>query len=111
MKLLTLIIILFILLPITTNATVDILFVNKITKEYYWGNDDSFIGWIGWTNVPGEQFDIAEYDVKKIGYTRTYYPYKVETFIILLIAVLVLVQYVKRRKLRNTGICNISRQY
>jgi hypothetical protein len=101
MRFIKLIIFFFILLPITAFATIDVLSVNKITKEYYWGDDDSFVGWIGWGNVSGEQFDSIENDLEKSGYTRTYYPYKIETFIIFLIAIIILGKYVKRKKLKS----------
>jgi hypothetical protein len=73
------IIALVLLLPTTACATVDFLSVNMITKEYYWGDEDNPTGWIGWRSVPEGQLDTAENDLKKLGYTWTHYPYKIES--------------------------------
>lgn len=67
------------IMPLYAWATVDFLSVNKITKEYYWGDEDRSPGWIGWEYVPEGQLDTAEGDLKKLGYTETFYPYKIET--------------------------------
>lgn len=96
------IIALVLLLPITSCATVDFLSVNKITKEYYWGDEDNPTGWIGWTSVPEGQLDTAENDLQKLGYTRTYYPYKIESYLASLIMILALGQYIIRRLVRKT---------
>lgn len=69
--------------PFVSFATVDFLSVNKITKEYYWGDDDRSPGWIGWKYVPEGQLDTAEADLIKLGYSETFYPYKLETYAVL----------------------------
>jgi hypothetical protein len=91
-------------LPITAQATVDYLAVNRITKEYYWGDEDHSTGWIGWKFVPEAQLETAEVDLKKLGYTRTYYPYKLESLLVSLVLILTLGQYVVRRKLKKSRI-------
>lgn len=95
------IIVLMLLLPMTVHATVDFLSVNSITKEYYWGDEDNSTGCIGWTYVPEGQLDTAESDLKKLGYTETNYPYKIESYITLLVVVLVLGQYIIRKKVKK----------
>lgn len=103
MKLLRLTIIsLILLLPTTASATVDFLSVNTITKEYYWGDEDNSTGWIGWTSVPEGRLDSAEDDLKKLGYTETFYPYKIESYIASLVLIIVLGLYVVRRKVKKT---------
>jgi hypothetical protein len=93
---------LLLFLSTTASATVDFLSVNKLTKEYYWGDEDNSTGWIGWTTVPEAQLDTAEYDLKKSGYTETFYPYKIESYIFAALSILGLGQYIIRRKLRTT---------
>lgn len=85
----------------TAYATVDYLSVNKITKEYYWGDDDNPTGLIGWISVPERQLDTAEDDLKKLGYTRTYYPYKIESYIIAVAMVLTLGAYITIKKVNK----------
>jgi hypothetical protein len=92
---------LLLLLSTTASATVDFLSVNKITKEYYWGDEDSPTGWIGWTSVPEGQLDTAEDDLKKLGYTETFYPYKIESYIFAALFILSLGQYIIRRKVKK----------
>lgn len=89
------------LAPITANATVDFLSVNKITKEYYWGDEDHSTGWIGWTSVPETQLDTAEDDFKKLGYTETFFPYKIESSITIVVSILTLALYVIRRRVKK----------
>jgi hypothetical protein len=102
MKLLRLIIIGFILsLPMAASATVDFLSANKITKEYYWGDEDNPTGWIGWASIPEGQLDTAENDLKKLGYTETFYPYKIESYIALFVLTLILGLYIIRKKRRK----------
>jgi hypothetical protein len=102
MKLL-LVTILLIALPITASATVDFLSVNKITKEYYWGDEDNPTGWIGWRGVPEAQLETAEDDLKKLGYTETFYPYKIESCIASAVLVLTLGQYIIRKRPRKNA--------
>jgi hypothetical protein len=97
-----------IFLPITAQATVDYLAVNTITKEYYWGDEDHSTGWIGWKFVPEAQLETAEADLKKLGYTRTYYPYKIESLFVSLVVILTLGQYVVRRKLKKNKINKLA---
>lgn len=85
----------------TVYATVDFLSVNKITKEYYWGDEDNSTGWIGWTPIPEGQLDTAEGDLKKLGYTQTNYPYKIESYIFLFVVVLTLGQHIIRKKVKK----------
>ena len=91
------IIILVLLLPIASYATLDYLSVNKITKEYYWGGEDNPTGWIGWKRVPEGQFDTAEDDLEKLGYSKTYYPFKIESYIALSIGVLLFGLFIIRK--------------
>lgn len=101
MKLSRLIVMSLILLqPMTAFATVDFLSVNEITKEYYWGDDDHSTGWIGWTVVPEKLLDTAEDDLKKLGYTETFYPYKIESYIAATVLIIMLAQYIIRKKLK-----------
>lgn len=84
-------------LPSTVSATVAFLSVNKITKEYYWGDEDHSPGWIGWKYVPEGLLDTAEDDLKKLGYTETFYPYKIESYIVSFALVIVIGLYLIRR--------------
>jgi len=102
MKLLRVTIIgLILLLPIAASATVNFLSVNKITEEYYWGDEDNPTGWIGWTSIPEGQLETAEDYLRKLGYTETFYPYKIESYIASLVFVLALGQYIIRRKIKK----------
>jgi hypothetical protein len=94
---------LFLLLPMTASATVDFLSANKITKEYYWGDEDHSTGWIGWTSVSEGQLDTAVADLKKLGYTETFYPYKIESYIFSLILILLLGRYIVRTRSKRTS--------
>lgn len=92
---------LILLLPLTSFATVDYLLANKITKEYYWADEDHSPGWIGWKVVPEVQLDTAVDDLKKLGYTQTFYPYKIETYITILVSTLAAGLYIIKRIVRN----------
>lgn len=92
-------------LPVVSYATVDYMAVNHITKEYYWGDDDHRAGWIAWKNVPETQLGTAEEDFIKSGYTRTYYPYKIETAIVLVMGFLFYgLSLFRKRHKRHAGI-------
>ena len=102
MKLIRFIILFVVLfLPSIVYATVDFLSVNKITKEYYWRDEDHSTGWIGWTSVPEGELETAEENLIELGYTKTSYPYKIETFIALLVGLMILGLYVVRRRARQ----------
>lgn len=86
------------LLPGMASATVHFLSVNKITKEYYWEDEDRSPGWIGWTYVPEGQIDTAEDALKKLGYTETSYPFKIESYLALFVLAIMLGSYVFWKK-------------
>jgi hypothetical protein len=85
------------LLPIASYATVDYLAVNHITKEYYWGDDDNGTGWIGWEYIPDGLYETTEADFIKSGYTRTHYPYKIESIIVLAVGALLIGLFIIRK--------------
>lgn len=92
------ILLLILLLPISSYGTVDFLSVNHVTKEYYWGDEDHGTGLIGWEAVPEGQLYTAVVDLEEFGYTRTYYPFKIESIATLVTGALVLGVYFLRRK-------------
>lgn len=87
------------LLPISATATVDYLAANNLTKGYYWEDEDHSTGWIGWTYIPESQLETAEVDLIKLDYTETFYPYKIETCLLLIITLLILGVFLSNRKL------------
>lgn len=102
------IVILLLLQPIVTFATVDFLSVNRITKEYYWGDEDSSTGWIGWTNVTEGQIDTTEDDLKKLGYTETKYPYKIELVTVSIIVLILMLQFIVKKIKKNRSHYKLS---
>ncbi len=66
------------LLFLKSNATVDYLVVNRITKQLYWADTDSPAGFIGWTNIPDGSLNIKEQKYLGKGYRFTNNPYLIE---------------------------------
>lgn len=92
-----LIFLLMLLLPNTLYGTVDYLSVNHVTKEYYWGDEDNRTGWIGWQPIPEGQLDTAEEELRALGYKKTYYPFKIESVVVLTIGILIVGLYFLRK--------------
>ena len=65
-------------LPTISQATVDYLSVNNITKEYYWGDDDHSTGWIGWEPMGEAYRNLTDAEIEQKGYTKTNNPFKIE---------------------------------
>ena len=82
-------------------ATVDYLVVNHMTSQLYWaetgGGEE---GWIGWHNIPEGKMLEEEKKYLEQGYQLTTYPYKIETYIAILLVVTIAVFVTLRRLTR-----------
>ena len=83
----------------------DFLAVNHITDEYYWCNEDKFVGWIGWEYVPEDQLNYKEKELIMSGYKETQNPFKIEQaiFVFIILFVLLLILYRRKKKAYNTA--------
>lgn len=87
-------------------ATIDVLYVNHVTKELKWSDSEYPTFWIGWEPLKGDpsMYYLEEQQLLNKGYGYTSFPAKIEVFIIVLILLLVAVLiFFKNRKRFNTN--------
>lgn len=86
-------------LPTVGFATVDYLAVNHWTNEYFfWGDDDRRQGWIGWEVVSEAQTDTAPKSLAAQGYSETFFPWKIESGLLMCLMLSVLIWGLKGKK-------------
>lgn len=83
-------------------ATVDVLYVNHITKELNWSDSEFGAGWIGWESLEGDpsMYYVEEEKLINKGYEYTSFPMKIESLLIgsILLVIVVLIFLKKREK-------------
>lgn len=74
------IILLFLVIPTLCHATADTLFVNHITREMCWFDEDDYSG-IGWNGLGEGDARLIELEKHYLGagYKNTSFPYKIES--------------------------------
>jgi len=84
-------------------STVDILYVNYLTKEYQY-SDNGCSGFIGWSaiKVDGSLYDKEETKLIYAGYSKMFFPYKIELLLLTFIILILIAFKITRHRLNKS---------